>query len=128
MEKSIESIYIESILEGRGDIKRSNIRQRSGLTIPKLNDPIVGDGIDILKNIKSADKFSNKKQFDKVLKAQDYFSASASKTFLSADDLKNRKESENSVILKNTGELVAVWDDSKQIGYIVQNHKFFKQD
>ena len=89
------------------------------IDVPKLGDPIAVDAIDILSKIKPAVKVTKRKDFDKLKKSQKYFSASMSRVFNTADDFKNRIENDDSVITKDVGVLVAVWDDANSIGYII---------
>lgn len=91
----------------------------------ELDKPIIPDAIDLLKKCKSAKEFKNKKDFEKFLNSQKYFSASYSHCYYSLKDLKDsysgkKTSAEDCILLFETGHLlVAVWDDKNSIGYIL---------
>ena len=112
-------IELYNIIESRPSDKKIRIH------IDKINDPIIPDAIDILSNNKRSTKVTNKSKFDKILKQETYFSSSYSTTFQSPEDYKNRIVDEDSVILKDLGDLVAVWDDKNSVGYIIPVDKLY---
>jgi len=88
--------------------------------LPGLQDPIVPDGIKILKKNEDAIKFTNRAKFMTAWGKEKFFSASESWSYQSAEDQKAGKKDEQSVIWHETGrQLVAVWDDKQKLGYIV---------
>lgn len=95
------------------------------LTIKK---PIIPDALKVLSKNKDAIKVNSKSEFDTIAGKQGYFSASYSYCFYTPEEYeawtnKHAAPSEDavkSVMLFNTGrELVQIWDERNQIGYIV---------
>lgn len=97
---------------------------------PKL--PIIGDAVAMLKDTPGAMKVSTKSEYESATEKQKYFSASHSHCFRDKEEYdffhKNgskymHKSSENSDILHNVGDLVAVWDDENGVGYYLPAKK-----
>jgi len=96
--------------------------------------PIIPDAIQVMSKNPSAIKFTNKNEFDDFLKKQKYFNASYSHCYYSKEDYELSKKGDSRFMEKNTGvsesnrgcvlkkdsgDLVAIWDEKNQIGYIV---------
>lgn len=104
---------------------------------PTLNEryssrlPLIPDAVEELSNYPDAVKFTDKQSFDNFDKQQSYFSAGYSHCFYTPEEyyewqkthVKNDPDSEKSVILTNTGDLVQVWDEKNQVGYIIPSDK-----
>jgi len=85
-----------------------------------LYDPIVPDGVTLMKSNKNSKKFEDRESFIRFLKEQKYFSASYSRCFQDITDLREDREDKESIMLFETGhELVAIWDDKQKVGYIL---------
>jgi len=120
---------IQKILvkEGRKDLAQKYYEKVSKIkNAIKLSEPIIPDAIKLISKSQDATKFTNRSKFDKFLDNQKYFSASESHCFYNKKDLedfhKGKKDSEKKCyILKDTGDLVAVWDDKNNVGYIIQS-------
>ena len=97
--------------------------------ITTINEPIIPDAIEVISQNPNAIEFHDKQSFDEFAKQQRYFSASYSHCFYSAEEMQewsrngnqySDPDSENSLILFETGrELVQVWDNKNSIGYII---------
>jgi hypothetical protein len=112
----------EAYMEMMNERSATKVRIR----LPKLDKPIIKDAIKGLSTVKQAIKFNNKGTFLSTLKNQKYFNASESAAFQSQLDLDKRNRDSESYILKNSGDLVAVWDNKKSVGYIVPADKIFE--
>ena len=121
MGKIVAEPLKESIIESISERKLN----KSRIHIPKLDKPIVGDAIKILSNIKSAEKYTNVNNFKSKLNSYKYFSGSLSHAYDSQAKYKGGVPNLNSVIMKDTGDLIAVWDDVNSIGYIIPPAKLF---
>lgn len=96
---------------------------------PTINEPIIPDALMVISNNSTAIRFNNYNEYKEFADAQKYFSASHSHCFYSQENMeyfhKNGSkyadpDEEMSDILFNTGrEIVQVWDNKNQIGYIV---------
>lgn len=86
--------------------------------MPKLGDPIVPDAVRILKTA-GAERVRSRTEFNRLTGPGTYFSASMSHSYRSAEDFVARRPDPGSVILKDCGSLMAVWDDSAGEGYVV---------
>lgn len=100
-----------------------------------INYPIIPDAINVISKNPKAIKFNNRDEFKKTLKNQEYFSASHSHCYYSVDDMEASQRNEpdwmdgntniseankGSILLFETGkEIVAVWDERNNVGYIV---------
>jgi hypothetical protein len=94
-----------------------------------ISEPIIPDAIEAISKHPEAIEFRDKQSFDEFADKQKYFSASYSHCFYSPEEKEewhrngnkhNDSDSEQSVMLFNTGhELVQVWDNKNQIGYVV---------
>ena len=85
-----------------------------------INKPVVDDAITILSKNPKAIKVNTKGEFDNIASKQKYFSASYSHAFNTMEDYNKKNNNGESIILFETGrELVQVWDNDNQIGYIL---------
>jgi hypothetical protein len=94
-----------------------------------ISEPIIPDAIEAISKHPEAIEFTDKQSFDEFANKQKYFSASYSHCFYSPEEKEewhrngskyNDRDSEQSVMLFNTDhELVQVWDNKNQIGYVV---------
>lgn len=90
-------------------------------------NPIIQEIINTISKNKNAIKFTNKKEFKTFLNNQKYFSASYSHCFQSENDFndflngKNTTDNE-SILLKNCGNIVAIWNNKKSIGFIIPSN------
>ena len=103
-----------------------------GITIEKnINEyfePIIPNAVDKLKDIHNVITINDKNEFDNLVSQQKYFSASHSHCFYSKDEYEtwskthvSSDDAVNSDIIKNCGDLVAVWDNKNKIGYVLPN-------
>jgi len=107
-------------------------------TANKLDEPIIPQAIRIMEADPRAVQFNDKISFQNFLKQQQYFSASYSHCYYSEEDLQMAREGhpkfrdghdgtkgiseadKGCIMLFETGhELVAVWDEKNQTGYVV---------
>ena len=96
----------------------------------RINMPIIPVALALLESIGT--KCDSKSQFDFELRKQNFFSLSLSHCFYDEKaynefhkngSVNTNKDAVESVIAKNVGELVAVWDNANSIGYIITNDK-----
>jgi hypothetical protein len=107
------------------------IENRHGITT--IDKPIIPDAIEIISKNKNAVKFTNRNEFDRFASEQKYFSAGYSHCFYDLEEYQTwmtdhtkSDTSENSVLLKQFGEILQVWDDKNKIGYIIPADKVRK--
>lgn len=95
---------------------------------PKLKAPLVPDAVEFLKDMEGVITVRTKDEYEKVTGEQKYFSASHSHCFYTQAEYEkwskkgskyDDKNSEESDILKNVGDLVAVWDNKNKVGYVL---------
>ena len=94
---------------------------------PRLNMPLVPDAVELIKRYDPL-VVHDIEEFEKLVGKQRYFNASYSHCFYSEQEYKEwskngnkyqNKDSERSVMLKDSGDLVAVWDNKNGTGYVV---------
>jgi hypothetical protein len=118
---------INSILEDI-DWSNGNINKRLGEQ-PTISEPIIPDALMIISNNPNAIRFNNKEEYDEFASVQKYFSASHSHCFYSMENKEyfhkngsHYADSDEGLsdVLFNTGrDIVQVWDNKNQIGYVV---------
>lgn len=93
----------------------------------RLNMPLIPDAVELIKRYDPL-VVHDIEEFEKMVDEQRYFNASASHCFYSEQEYKEwskngckyqNRDSERSVILKDSRDLVAVWDNKNGTGYIV---------
>lgn len=98
-------------------------------SIETINMPIIPDAINVLSKNNNAIKFTDIDEFKSFLNEQRYFSASYSHAYDSMGDYKNNNPNESSILLFETGhEIVATWDSTNNIGYIIPDDKKINSD
>jgi hypothetical protein len=100
----------------------------------KLADPIIPDALKLIKNAHNVVKYTSKSKFDKDLKNRNTFSGSYSHAYYSKEDMKAAHSGDpkwkkgttgisetdrGAVIMKDSGDLAAVWSPKDKVGYIV---------
>ncbi len=118
----------EFLFEGI-DWSNKNIYQKELGSEPTVREPIIPDALMIISNNPNAIKFNNFEEYKEFAEKQVYFSSSHSHCFYSIENEnyfhKNGSkhldpDEELSELLFNTGhEIVQVWDNKNQIGYII---------
>jgi len=98
-----------------------------------IDKPIIPDAIEVISQNPEAIKFTDKQSYEELANQQKYFSASHSHCFYSPEEQEqwyksgnkySDMDSEQSDILFNTGhELVQVWDNKNNIGYVVPSKR-----
>jgi hypothetical protein len=103
-----------------------------------IDKPIIPDAIKVISSDKNSIKFTDKNKFNSFLKKQKYFSASYSHCYYSMDDYTASCDGDKRfrdgctgvseadrgcVMLFETGELVAIWDEKNKIGYIIPSKR-----
>jgi hypothetical protein len=121
--------YLDFINEGK-----SNIYQHKH-GYPSIEIPLIPDAIEVISKNKNAIRYTDKKEFEEFANAQRYFSAGYTHCFYTLDEYnqwhKNGskytdKDSENSKVLKQFGEIIQVWDEKNHVGYVVPSDKTTK--
>jgi hypothetical protein len=104
---------IRNIISKERQMLRENNIYRNKYDLITIDKPIIEDAIKALGSFNNVKKFTDEKRWKKFLDSQKYFQISLSRAY------HGNKKSENSIIAFETGhELVAVWDDENQIGYV----------
>lgn len=106
--------------------ENNNIRENK-YGIITINKPIIPDAVTVLSKNNQVIVVNSKSEFKQISDAQTYFSASYSHCFYSLDEYNAwtqkhviEARAEGSIMLFETGhEIVQVWDDKNQIGYII---------
>lgn len=111
------------------DWSNPNIKRASRIDEqPSIYDPIIPDAIMVISNNPNATRFNNIEEYKAYAEAQKYFNASHSHCFYSKENMEyfhaNGSQHADpdealSDILKNNGDIVQVWDQKNQIGYVV---------
>ena len=128
----LEGYKQEAVIELLEDIdwSISNIRKgRNFEDQPSIVEPIIPDALMVISNNPNAIRFNNYEEYKEYSGKQKYFSASHSHCFYSQENKEyfHNNGSQHadpdeglSDILFNTGhEIVQVWDNKNQIGYVV---------
>ncbi len=123
IDSALWHFYTTEDIKFESNVLRSRYQERSSkwninLDISSMKSnldyPIIEDAITILKNETGILEYNDKKYFEDRLKTEKYFNASYSQCH-------HRNElyfAENSILLRNSGNVVAVWDDKQKLGYI----------